>query len=87
MKIGLGAGLAVKIPNTPFTQHSWNVGKNYEVFDAELSALDKAFQYAVNACASLSQVQEVWAIQRLPSNYIGAGQGNEIADKQQKVVL
>ena len=77
----LGAGLAVKTPKTSFTQYSWNIGKNCEVFDAELYALDKAFQYATKACASLPQLQDVWvfsdsqaAIQRLQQNHTKAGQ-------------
>lgn len=32
----LDAGLAVKTPETSFTQYSWNIGKSCEVFDAEL---------------------------------------------------
>ena len=77
----LEAGLAVKTSSTSFTQYSWNIGKSCEVFDAELYALDKAFQYVIKASTSLSQIQDVWifsdsqaAIQRLQSNHIKAGQ-------------
>ena len=76
-----GAALAVKISSISFTQYSWNIGKSYEVFDAELYALDKAFQYAIKSCARLPQIQNIWifsdsqaAIQRLQSNHIKAEQ-------------
>ena len=90
----LGAGIAVKISRTSFTQYSWNIGKNCEVFDAELYALDKAFQYAIKVCASFSQLQEVWvfsdsqaAIQRLQSNHIGAGQNKVNSVKRLAIKL
>ena len=66
------------------------------MFDTDLYALNKAFQYATKASASLSQIQDVWifsnslaAIQRVQSNYIKAGQNrvNSIARLATKLSL
>ena len=77
----LSTRLAVKTSSTSFTKYSWNIGKSCEMFDAELYALHKAFQYAIKACAHLFHIQDIWifsdsqaAIQSLQSNHIRAGQ-------------
>lgn len=74
----LGAGVAIKYRNT-YHNFSYNLGKNCEVFDAELYTIEKALKH-VNI-STYAKTKQTWifsdsqaAIQRLQNRYSGAGQ-------------